>query len=169
MALQLQHPRLRSQLVWIHGKPAFQVCPKPIVKVEVLEELNVDDLKPENDGQGWLRYVEDELNINLWPEREHSVEPVQLFLVRLYRLPQNHSLMILRVHTAACDRVSAGTVFSDILKALLNISRGELVVLNSEAEMSGLLEVEVSTGKFIVFPSTYNGHHECRITLSFVI
>ena len=77
-------------------------------------------------AKGWLKFVEDELNVNIWPQREHCAQPVQLSVVRLYLLPENRSLMILRLHTAACDRVSAATVSTDILKALYKTSRGEL-------------------------------------------
>lgn len=178
--VQLQHPRLRSQLIWIHGRPAFQVCNEPIAKVEVVEkqvksennevvsddtgstpsETVMDDLEGECqqhsppassedcDAKGWLKFVEDELNTNIWPQREHYTKPVQLFVVRLYLLPENRSLMILRLHTAACDRVSAATVSTEILKALFKIGRGELaapaVSHDAEAELS--LPLQQDTG-----------------------
>jgi len=179
--VQLQHPRLRSQLLWINGRPAFRVCDKPIVKVEVVEnqeepedhavvsddtgsiplEKMMCDIYSEDqqhsspassgecDAKGWLKFVEDELNINNWPQREHCAELVPLFVVRLYLLHENRSLMILRLHTAACDRVSAATVSTDVLKALWKISRGELsppdLGHNSEAEISQSLQQD--TGK----------------------
>ncbi|KAG0559021.1 hypothetical protein KC19_10G072200 [Ceratodon purpureus] len=174
--VQVQHPRLRSQLLWIHGRPAFQVCNEPIVKVEVVEkqeesennkvvsddeestpsETVIDHLDGEDqqqstpassedcDAKGWLKFVEDELNTNIWPQKEHCVQPVQLFVVRLYHLPENRSVMILRLHTAACDRVSAATVSTDILKALFKIVKGELaapaVSHDTEAEPLPLQE-----------------------------
>lgn len=94
----------------------------------------------ESDAKGWLKFVEDELNINIWPQSEHCAQPVPVFVVRLYLLPENRSLMTLRLHTAACDRVSAATVSADVLKALLDISRGIITVSdfsdNTEAETS---------------------------------
>lgn len=164
--MQIQHPRLRSQLIWIHGRPAFQVCNKPIVKVEVVnqqdesqivedvsddtvpmpsEKANSDmrdedphlisDSSEECDEKGWVKFVEEELNINIWPEREHCLQPVQLFVVRLYLLSENRSAMILRIHTAACDRVSASTVSADILKALSNVSKRELAASDVSQEV----------------------------------
>ncbi|XP_024396690.1 uncharacterized protein [Physcomitrium patens] len=164
--VQIQHPRLRSQLIWIHGRPAFQVCNKPIVKVEVVnqqdesqivedvsddtvpmpsEKANSDmrdedphlisDSSEECDEKGWVKFVEEELNINIWPEREHCLQPVQLFVVRLYLLSENRSAMILRIHTAACDRVSASTVSADILKALSNVSKRELAASDVSQEV----------------------------------
>jgi hypothetical protein len=188
--VQLQHPRLRSQLIWIHGRPAFQVCNEPIVKVEVVEkqvksennevvsddtgstpsETVMDDLEGEGqqhsppassedcDAKGWLKFVEDELNTNIWPQREHYTKPVQLFVVHLYLLPENRSLMILRLHTAACDRVSAATVSTEILKALFKIGRGELaapaVSHDAEAELS--LPLQQDTGKSTCFSYAYS-------------
>lgn len=175
--MQLQHPRLRSQLLWIHGRPAFQVCNEPVVKVEVVEkqeESDSNEVVSDNTGsttsetesdlhgedqqhsapacsencgaKGWLKYVEDELNINIWPEREHCAQPVPLFVVRLYLLPENRSLMTLRLHTATCDRVSAATVSTDILKALLKINRGEraapAVSHETKAELSQPMQQE---------------------------
>lgn len=170
--VQLQHPRLRSQLLWIHGRPAFQVCDKSIVKIEVVEkqeepdtlevvsdvtgstpsEKEMCDMHSEDqqhsspassgecDARGWLKFVEDELNTNIWPQREHCAQPVPLFVVRLYLLPEDRSLMTLRLHTAACDRVSAATVSTDVLKALWKISRGEI----SAPDLSHNAETEIS-------------------------
>lgn len=178
--VQLQHPRLRSQLVWIHGRPAFQVCDKPVVKVEVVKnheepknhvvsddtgctpsekemcDMHNEDQQQyspassgESDARGWLKFVEDELNTNIWPQREHCAQPVPLFAVRLYLLPKNRCLMILRLHTAACDRVSAATVSIDVLKALVKISRGELSApdLSDDTEAEISQQLQQDTGK----------------------
>ncbi|CAK9204298.1 unnamed protein product [Sphagnum troendelagicum] len=147
--VQLNHPRLRSELIWIQGKPAFRVSNNPCVNIQVLDETgseeslatnntdfehakttengNAENMeKSEAEGRSWLTLIETELNTNLWHEKAiHSLEGMKLFVVRLHHLPCNRSLVTLRVHTATCDRVSAATVLRDILKAFVNIRKGK--------------------------------------------
>eukprot|EP00897_Mesotaenium_endlicherianum_P000212 jgi/Mesen1/10191/ME000076S09695 len=78
----------------------------------------------------WLKVVEWEMNMPLREPSEESLEPSQapldLLKVRLYRMPHGRSLVILRAHTCACDRVSAGAVTGDLLAALdLEVNDGE--------------------------------------------
>jgi hypothetical protein len=162
--VQLNHPRLRSELMWIQGKPAFRVSNSPCVNIEVLDETgseeslatnntdfehakttengNAENMeKSEAEGRSWLTLIETELNTNLWHEKEiHSLEGMKLFVVRLHHLPRNRSLVTLRVHTATCDRVSAATVLRDILKAFVNIRKG----LPPDLETTQNLEVDTS-------------------------
>lgn len=42
--VQRTHPRLRSQLVWIHGKPAFSVSPHPYVEVQVVDHVRTSEI-----------------------------------------------------------------------------------------------------------------------------
>eukprot|EP01018_Ginkgo_biloba_P013068 Gb_40809 [translate_table: standard] len=42
--VQMNHPRLRSQLVWIHGKPAFSVSPNPYVEVQVMDSVTTSEI-----------------------------------------------------------------------------------------------------------------------------
>lgn len=156
VSVQLQHPRLRSQLLWINGHPAFKVSDHPYVTVEVVDATSPDSpddpeaetetgvLDPEEEEwrtaelqdvekHSWMAHLEAELNMNMWPERQHCLEPIQMFVVRLYLLPENRSLLVIRVHTAVCDRVAAATVMVDLLKSLREIiDRGpeETVAIN---------------------------------------
>ncbi|KAL2652045.1 hypothetical protein R1flu_020173 [Riccia fluitans] len=138
-AVQLQHPRLRSQLVWVDSKPAFRVSSAPNVKVEVVDasqgvERNnvVEEMQEEEEPTSvgemrdaeeyeWMVHVENELNTNVWSSSDQLFQclvPQPMFVVRLHILPKNYSLLTIRVHTAICDRVSAATVMMDLLKAL---------------------------------------------------
>ncbi len=106
------------------------------------EDGNAENMeKSEAEGRSWLTLIETELNTNLWHEKEiHSLEGMQVFVVRLHHLPGNRSLVTLRVHTATCDRVSAATVLRDILKAFVNIRKG----LPPDLETTQNLEVDTS-------------------------
>lgn len=161
--LQSNHPCLQSELIWIQGKPAFRVSSKPRVKVQVLDVTGSEDTSPliadfehvqttedgnaeqpeksKEDDRAWLTLIETELNTNLWHGKEiHSLEGMQVFVVRLHHLPGNRSLVTLRLHTATCDRVSAATVLRDILKAFVNIRKG----LPPDLETTQNLEVDTS-------------------------
>ncbi|CAM6123423.1 unnamed protein product [Calypogeia fissa] len=155
ISVQLQHPRLRSQLLWIERRPAFKVSDDPYVKVEVIDATSPPPPSPEEeaeaeaknevknedidaDGQEqwstaelqdsedhkWMAHLETELNTNMWPELQHCLEPIDMFVVRLYLLPEDRSLVVLRLHTAVCDRVAAATVLVDLLKALRDVTVG---------------------------------------------
>jgi hypothetical protein len=181
--VQSNHPRLRSELMWIQGKPAFRVSSKPCVKVQVLDATGSEDTSPliadfehvqttedgnaeqpeksKEDDRAWLTLVETELNTNIWPEKQHSLESMQMFVIRLHYLPGNRSLVTLRVHTAACDRVSAATVLTDILEALLNISKqlplDSETPHNLEADTHGGLKNEMPSGRPLL-PSHFPFH-----------
>ncbi|BBM99575.1 hypothetical protein MPTK1_1g22120 [Marchantia polymorpha subsp. ruderalis] len=141
-SLQIRHPRLRSELVWIDGKPAFQVGDSSHVEVEVIDARNessargsceevkeeVDEMQDQEDRHcgdmqdaeehDWMNHVESELNTNLWPEQHHSLAPQKMLVVRLYLRPRDYSLLVFRVHTAVCDRVAAATLLVDLLRAM---------------------------------------------------
>jgi len=181
--LQSNHPCLRSELIWIQGKPAFQVSSKPRVKVQVLDITGSEDTSPliadfehvqttedgnaeqpeksKEDDRAWLTLIETELNTNLWPEKQHSLESMQMFVIRLHYLPGNRSLVTLRVHTAACDCVSATTVLTDILEALLNISKwlplDSETPHNLESDTHGGLKNEMPSGRPLL-PSHFPFH-----------
>ncbi|KAL3699756.1 hypothetical protein R1sor_017778 [Riccia sorocarpa] len=156
--LQLKHPRLRSQLIWVDGKPAFRVSPGPFVKIEVLdaaiqgvernaveemlegeEEQSLGEMQDAEEHE-WMVHVENELNTNIWSEQHsHCLVPQQLLVVRLRILPNNYSLLTMRVHTAVCDRISGATLLVDLLKALRgtsSIGDDNNVGLEDDAEMS---------------------------------
>lgn len=42
--VQRTHPRLRSQLVWIDGRPAFSVSPHPYVEVQVVDSVSTSEI-----------------------------------------------------------------------------------------------------------------------------
>eukprot|EP00250_Pteridium_aquilinum_P006031 c16023_g1_i1 orf=95-1009(-) len=148
--LQATHPRLRSRLAWLRGRPALSVSPIPVAHLEVLPahkqqqadhvELDMPDEDGDADAQqqeGWLRLVEMELNKNSeWKEQYHCLEPQPMLALRLYvgLLPpspsaqdgeceniSSHSLLVLRLHTAICDRSSAATILTDLLQAIARL------------------------------------------------
>ncbi|KAJ7299839.1 hypothetical protein O6H91_Y139700 [Diphasiastrum complanatum] len=96
-------------------------CANKSIEAMAESQIHVEGMvspEEEKHHSDWLLHVENELNINIWPEEHNSVEPVQMFVARLYHLPRRRSALILRLHTAACDRVSAATLIPDILHAL---------------------------------------------------
>lgn len=190
--LQCRHPRLRSRLVWIHGKPALSVSMVPIVKVQVVdvpaagicvsltddgdaqednissvesacklgvsegmnhvfscgstedntccvesacelgasggldhaqEAVEEDDTSEQKQygcsvkggNEEWLRLVETELNTNEWQEKQHVLDAKPMFVVRLYNLSRSRCVLVLRLHTAVCDRASAATILTELL------------------------------------------------------
>lgn len=135
--IQAIHPRLRSRLLWIHGRPALSVSPVPLVKLQVVHAhdfLQAHEPDPREDSQGdeWLRLVETELNINSeWREQHHCLEPKPMMALRLYvdihpspaqpECCSSRSLLVFRLHTAICDRASAATVLTELLHTMCRL------------------------------------------------
>ncbi|KAH9311627.1 hypothetical protein KI387_026662 [Taxus chinensis] len=142
-AVQRNCPRLRSKLAWVHGNPAFSVCPHPYVQVQVVDSVttceilsqisspngsspssdSTDEISIQSDGyssdadcQDWLHLVQFELNTNPWSENSDFQTPKDMLIARLYHLQHcSSSLVILRIHTSICDRVSAAMILKEML------------------------------------------------------
>ncbi|MCO5614366.1 hypothetical protein L7F22_068645 [Adiantum nelumboides] len=160
--LQVAHPRLRSRLLWIHGRPALSVSSSPVVTLQVLQAREVisqefgmldtanSDCKIDdnNDDEGaWLKLVERELNINTqWKEQSHSLEPQPMMALTLYIGIQSagerdsgssHSLLVLRLHTAICDRASAATILTELMHILSKLRSNDTSVLKDDMRTIG--------------------------------
>ncbi|KAL3699074.1 hypothetical protein R1sor_017096 [Riccia sorocarpa] len=139
-AVQQQHPRLRSHLIWADGKPTFRVSRVPFVKIEVVDVIqrvernSVEEMQDGEEERGlgemqdaeedeWMVHVENELNTNIWSGQQfHGLVPQPVVVVRLRLLPKNCCLLTVRMHSAVCDRVSSATLLMDLLKALRGAS-----------------------------------------------
>ncbi|KAG6545269.1 hypothetical protein Mapa_013382 [Marchantia paleacea] len=188
-ALQIRHPRLRSDLIWIEGKPAFKVSDSSYVKVEIIDASNessargsceevkeeLDVMRDQEDRHSgdmqdaeehdWMNHVESELNTNVWPEQHHCLVPQPVFVVRLYLLPRNYSLLVFRVHTAVCDRVAAATLLVDLLKEMRHCpppspfrnddSEPNPVLVDGET-LSGLAEIRLMSVEDAIPPGQAN-------------
>jgi hypothetical protein len=163
-ALQLNHPQLRSEFIWIQGKPAFQVSNNPCVNIQVRDETGFEESLATNNtdfehakttengnAENMEKSEAESRSLLILIEKEiHSLEGMQVFVVRLHHLLGNRSLVTLRVHIATCDRVSTTTVLRDILKAFVNIRKG----LPPDLETTQNLEVDTSQGlKEEIMPS----------------
>ncbi|MCO5614361.1 hypothetical protein L7F22_068640 [Adiantum nelumboides] len=160
--LQVAHPRLRSRLLWIHGRPALSVSSTPVATLQVLQarevisqELGMLDtansdgkIDDNNDDEGaWLKLVERELNINTqWKEQSHSLEPQPMMALTLYIGIQSagecdsgssHSLLVLRLHTAICDRASAATILTELMHILSKLRSNDTPVLKDDMRTIG--------------------------------
>lgn len=142
--LQTAHPRLRSRLLWLHGRPALSVSPVPVAKLKVFpahellytsaQESSTPDKQNghakfnDDDDGAWLKLIERELNMNSeWKEQSHCLEPQPMLGLSLYvgiRSPRecdsgsSCSLLVLRLHTAICDRASAATILTELVYVL---------------------------------------------------
>ncbi|KAH7306866.1 hypothetical protein KP509_22G035000 [Ceratopteris richardii] len=160
--LQAAHPRLRSRLIWLRGRPALAVSSSPAVKLQVraLDELKnfpAEELSTNADDGDWLKLVEMELNMRSeWNEQNHSLEPQPMMICTLYAgIPaptdrnkcSSCSLLALRLHTAICDRASGATILTELVDRLMKLkseSAGDITVNRLGAPGEEELQADLS-------------------------
>lgn len=108
-------PLLRAQIVDKQGQLCFDISDNVLLDIEI---INQEALQPvENIDRSaqepWLQIVEDEMNTT-FPQQK----PFRVIEARLYRFPNTDSLIIVKLHPAAADHVSAVGVSSQFLKHL---------------------------------------------------
>ncbi|KAJ7551000.1 hypothetical protein O6H91_07G129100 [Diphasiastrum complanatum] len=125
-SLLAEHPLLRAEVQDRDGKPWFMIYDTPAAALEEIDrssESPGSQFSSENAEAGseqWLQIVEDEMNTSFSKQN-----PFRVFQCRLYRLPRDCSLLVIRVHAAGCDLASSSSISPHIIKFLLEFSDAE--------------------------------------------
>ncbi|GLJ06878.1 hypothetical protein SUGI_0051100 [Cryptomeria japonica] len=137
-------PLLRSWITEKEGQLRFDVDASTLLDVEVVDKAErAEEEDPDRTQEPWLQIVEDEMDAGFPKEK-----PFRVFQVKLYRLPDANSLIILRFHTGAADFASAVRVCSELMKHLkecleLNGEGSDQKVPNLEEEEDDIFELQV--------------------------
>lgn len=97
------HPRLRSVIFFEENEFVFRTPEEPHVRLS----------ETETDEESWHSITEKELNTSFAKEY-----PIAVFQPKLYRLKSGSSLLLLRVHAAAADMASTGTILRHVVSFL---------------------------------------------------
>eukprot|EP00253_Pinus_taeda_P009517 PITA_09517 len=108
-------PLLRARIVDKQGQLCFDIDENVLLDIEI---INQEGLQPVENidrraQEPWLRIVEDEMNTT-FPQQK----PFRVIEARLYRFPNTDSLIILKLHPAATDHLSAVGISSQFMKHL---------------------------------------------------
>ncbi|KAK1428783.1 hypothetical protein QVD17_17623 [Tagetes erecta] len=110
--LQINHPILRSKLRFDPSANVYSfVTPSdpPDLQLQATEST-----------QSFQSTLEQEMNTNPWlnTNQNNQVTETDLMFVTLYSLPEEKWAVMLRLHTAACDRAAAAFLFREMLGLL---------------------------------------------------
>ncbi|KAI3830115.1 hypothetical protein L1987_04249 [Smallanthus sonchifolius] len=110
--LQNNHPILRSKLRYDPSTNAYSFvtpCASPAPQIQTSDLAQPFDLT-----------IEHEMNTNPWVNsiQNNQVTEADVMFVNVYNLPDQKWAVVLRLHTAACDRAAAAFLFRELLGLL---------------------------------------------------
>jgi hypothetical protein len=118
--LQNYHPILRSKLHHSTSDTTFSFATSPIPFIKIKSHnLNVTSeilRKNQNDTVSvspLQQILEHELNINTWQDRNSSDS--DMLFVSIYAMSDSTSVVVMRLHVAACDRTTAVSILRELL------------------------------------------------------
>jgi len=115
-------PLLRAQIVDKQGQLCFDINDNVLLDIEIINQKALQPVEniDRSAQEPWLQIVEDEMNTTFSLQK-----PFRVIEARLYRFPNTDSLIILKLHPAAADYVSAVGITSQLLKHLHNFVMAE--------------------------------------------
>ncbi|KAG0619683.1 hypothetical protein M758_4G157000 [Ceratodon purpureus] len=137
--LLAMNPRLRSLIVREDRGFVFRTPEEVYVRVSEVD-VSGDDHEEEEDGkvrERWHLITEKELNMGFSKDY-----PTAVFQPKVYVLPGDRSLLVLRVHAAAADMASTPTMVKQIVSSLQRRSVIDYRNVSGEGEEMVLPSVE---------------------------
>lgn len=133
------HPRLRSVIFQDSSRELIFRTPEEVyVRLTETDETPDETHDTGDQEQSWHSITEKELNT---PFSKHY--PIPVFEPKLYYLVKDESsLLVLRVHAAAADMASTGTMVKQIVSSLIQRNNEETVRVSSNAEQVVLPSIE---------------------------
>ncbi|MFS7903665.1 putative chloramphenicol acetyltransferase-like domain superfamily [Helianthus anomalus] len=108
--LQNSHPILRSKLRFDPATSGYSfVTPA---------NSSPPQIQPSDHTQSFELTIEHEMNTNPWANTNKQVNETNVMFVNVYNLPEQQWAVVLRLHTAACDRAAAAFLFRELLGLL---------------------------------------------------
>ncbi|KAJ0611108.1 putative chloramphenicol acetyltransferase-like domain superfamily [Helianthus annuus] len=108
--LQNSHPILRSKLRFDPATSGYSFV-TPV-------DSSPPQFQPSDHTQSFELTIEHEMNTNPWANTNKQVNETNVMFVNVYNLPEQQWAVVLRLHTAACDRAAAAFLFRELLGLL---------------------------------------------------
>uniref|UniRef100_A0A5B7AJD2 Condensation domain-containing protein n=1 Tax=Davidia involucrata TaxID=16924 RepID=A0A5B7AJD2_DAVIN len=157
--LQITHPILRSKLHFdtTGNTYSFITSPTPDLQIQPFDLSSTSQIlqtlssNPNNSSISPFHLIfEHELNLNPWCNLDHSSNTdTDVLFASVYTLSDDKWAVMLRLHTAACDRTAAMSLLRE-LQSLMGVEReGEGIrrEIENEAEVSLGIEDCIPSGK----------------------
>ncbi|XP_065856728.1 uncharacterized protein [Euphorbia lathyris] len=140
--LQISHPILRSKLHFDAAAATFSFLtpPSPHLRVQLFDLSSTSAILSNNPNPSSINphhfILEHEMNQNPWLDSNSLQSELNLFFMSVYTLSENRWAVVLRIHSAACDRASAAALLREMLQ--LVTGGGEVRELGSENDEIGM-------------------------------
>ncbi|GLT40667.1 hypothetical protein SLA2020_147820 [Shorea laevis] len=150
ITLQNSHPILRSKLHFDAATNTFSfiTCQNPNIQIEQFD-LQSSSLILQSDENPRInphhRILEHEMNKNAWQNPDHPLEEgADVIFASVYTLSESRWVVVLRLHTGACDRTAAVAVLRELLEL---VGGGELGDDKKETAVGLAIEDLIPNGK----------------------
>ncbi|WCJ34287.1 hypothetical protein M5689_015604 [Euphorbia peplus] len=120
--LQISHPILRSQLQFSAATATFSFItpPSPHLQLHLSDLESTAGILSTNPNPSSITphhfILEHEMNRNPWSGPDPG--PINVLFASVYSLSESRWTVVLRLHTAACDRASAAALLREMLELL---------------------------------------------------
>ncbi|XP_076900185.1 uncharacterized protein LOC143554271 [Bidens hawaiensis] len=110
--LQTSHPILRSKLRFDPATNGYSFSTPA--------DSGPPQIQPSDLPKSFELTIEHEMNTNPWlnTNKANQVTETDIMFVSMYNLPEQQWAVVLRLHTAACDRAAAAFLFRELLGLL---------------------------------------------------
>lgn len=119
--LQTSHPILRSKLHYDAATATFSFVtpPFPHIQIQLFDHSSTVGILSDNSNNNpsvtpFHLILEHEINKNPWSISQTTDQDI--FFASVYTLSESQWVVVLRLHTGACDRASAVVVLRELLK-----------------------------------------------------
>ncbi|KAK9723502.1 hypothetical protein RND81_05G002400 [Saponaria officinalis] len=107
--VQKDHPILRSKLQ-LHPTPSFRIPPSSSLVIQSYDLDSTAQIIGLGSGPPFQIILEHQMNLNPWTETESDVMEASA-----YEIGEGRWTVVIKLHTAACDRTSALQVMRELL------------------------------------------------------
>lgn len=152
--LQNSRPLLRTKLRFNSTTNTFSFItpPAPHVQIQPFDLSSTADIISNSDQNidPYQIILEHELNKNSWSAflDQLSDAETNVFFITLYTLSENRWALVLRLHTATCDRAAAAGLLRELLVLMGGENQGGIAKeYENEAEVSLGIEDYIPSGK----------------------
>ncbi|KDP37316.1 hypothetical protein JCGZ_06770 [Jatropha curcas] len=151
--LQISHPILRSKLHFDTSTATFSFVTPPSSHIQIqFFDLSSTATIISNNSDNTLTVtpyhilLEHEINKNSWSTSNPETD-LELLFASVYTLSESEWVLVLRLHTAACDRASAVYLLRELVKLASDCNNNNNQELNENNEIGSKIEDLIPNGK----------------------
>ncbi|KAF2289706.1 hypothetical protein GH714_038101 [Hevea brasiliensis] len=146
------HSPLQAPLRRRHRHFSFVTPPSSHLKIQLFDHASTSAILSNNSNNPSVTpfhlILEHEINTNSWSSSALESTDLDLFFASVYTLSESQWVVVLRLHTAACDRASGVAVLRELLEATGGRKENSNIELYNDNGVVGLgIEDCIPSGK----------------------